>query len=187
MVAPVMIILTQAVLYALVHRTLLELPVQIRYRARRQPVKMVAPVMIILTQAVLYALVHRTLLELPVQILSRVHHQFVKMAVRVLILRQLAVLCAVVHRFLQELLAQMRIMKMSKTRWLTNEKVMSGLDGALSREFSKGIQLKEGECVVTLQEERHKYALLGSGVSIRDLHCRVLDVEKSVTNVTIDK
>lgn len=68
---------------------------------------------------------------------------------------------------------------------LNHSEVLSGIEEVLDRGNIRGIQLTTSECLVTLVSSEEKRKLLINGITLRERHISLVDVDRTLTNVTL--
>ena len=73
----------------------------------------------------------------------------------------------------------------NSSKKLTNEAVLENVKSIVNTEKIKCIQLTTNECIITLKDEEAKDLIKTRGFSLGNRHVTPLEVEKSITNLTI--
>merc|ERR1712074_188988 len=68
---------------------------------------------------------------------------------------------------------------------LSHEDVISALEGIITTETIKAIQITEKECIITVSNEQTKTQLIIADIHIQNRIVNITDVEDIITNVTI--
>ena len=74
----------------------------------------------------------------------------------------------------------------SFTKGLSHTEVLNQLAKLIDKSSVQSIQLTERECIVTDCNPDAKHVLLTRGIELRNRYIKLVDVEKQVTNVTIN-
>ena len=68
---------------------------------------------------------------------------------------------------------------------LGHDEVLNGIEQLINISLVKAVQITETTCFITLKSREAKEQLIIDGLTVRDIHNNVFDVDKIVTNVTV--
>ena len=69
---------------------------------------------------------------------------------------------------------------------IKHEAILSELENEINLEDIKSIQMTGKSCIVTLKSEQAKYKILNSEISLKNRSVNSFEIDKNVTNVTIE-
>ena len=68
---------------------------------------------------------------------------------------------------------------------IKHEEVLSAIEYSVERNHIKSVQITESDCVISLDDAKHKEKLMSRGLQLKNRSVSLVDIEKQLTNITI--